>query len=361
MNSKNSMLGKSGLGVILLSILLILAVTIALPFTGALLEGQAWAQNAAETNAESNERSNFWRAVRQGVEGYTAVKGPEANVLIQNGGENWRYLRTGVVIEYGSYVILGMIGLIVVFFILFGRVKLAHGREGMTVERWSLFDRTLHWYTAILFIILTITGLSLLFGRELLIPYIGKDAFAAYAQIAKDVHNYLGPFFAVGLIIELLKWMRHNVPRWVDVVWFFKGGGLIGRAHPSAGRMNGGEKVWYWLLFIVGLALIGSGFVLDFPGYGQTRADMQLAQLIHVVGSVILISVALGHIYIGTLGTEGSLEGMVTGRVDTEWAKQHHDLWYDELLAKGVLPVKTPETPHDYAASASSEASMRRA
>lgn len=343
------------------SVVLILLLAMALPFAGLwLADGQAWAQNAAEPAGATNERSNFWRAVRGGTEGYTAVKGPETNVLIQNGGENWRYLRTDVIIQYGGYVILGMIGLIVIFFILFGRVKLVHGREGMTVERWSLFDRTLHWYTAILFIILALTGLSLVFGRTLLIPYIGKDAFAAFAQVAKDFHNYLGPFFAVGLVLELLKWMRHNVPRWVDVVWFFKGGGLIGRAHPSAGRMNGGEKVWYWLLFFVGLALVASGFVLDFPGYGQTRADMQLAQLVHVVGAIVLTAVALGHIYIGTLGTEGSLEGMVTGRVDTEWAKQHHDLWYDELLAQGVQPVKTPETV-DYGAPAGAEGSMHKA
>ena len=342
--------------VLLCSILLIGLLALALPFSGQWLSHSARAQDAAE---QINERANFWRAVRQGVEGYTAVQGPEANVLIQNGGQNWRYLRSEVIVRYGGYVILGMIGLIAVFFILFGRVKLVNGRENMTVERWSLFDRTLHWYTAILFIILSLTGLSLLFGRELLIPYIGKDAFAAYAQIAKDIHNYLGPFFAAGLVLELLKWLRHNIPRWVDIVWFFKGGGIIGRAHPSAGRMNGGEKIWYWILFFVGLALVISGFVLDFPGYGQTRADMQLAQLVHAAGAIVLIAVALGHIYIGTLGTEGALEGMVTGRVDTEWAKQHHDLWYDELLAKGVMPVKTPEKPDDYSTPVGSGASVR--
>ena len=347
---------RTGHKSLLWSILIVALLSFSLPFTGLWFSDAVWAQQAAD---DTNERANFWRAVREGVEGYSAVQGPEANVLIQNGGENWRYLRTEVIVQYGGYVILGMIGLIALFFILFGRTKLVNGRENMTVERWSLFDRTLHWYTAILFIVLSITGLSLLFGRELLIPYIGKDAFAAYAQIAKDIHNYLGPFFAVGLVLQLLKWIRHNIPRWIDIVWFFKGGGIIGHAHPSAGRMNGGEKLWFWLLFFVGLALIISGFVLDFPGYGQTRADMQLAQLVHAAGSIVLIAVALGHIYIGTLGTEGVLEGMVTGRVDTEWAKQHHDLWYDELLAKGVMPIKTPIKQDDYSLSAGSQVSAR--
>lgn len=336
------------------SLFVLVLLATALPFSGYWL-----AETATAQEEQTNQRANFWRAVREGAEGYSAVQGPEANVLIQNGGENWRYLRSEIIVDYGGYVILGMIGLIAVVFILFGRSRLEHGRDGKTIQRWSLFDRTLHWYTAILFIILAITGLSLLFGRTLLIPILGKDAFAAYAQLAKDVHNYLGPFFALGLVLELLKWLRHNIPKGVDVVWLLKGGGIIGKAHPSAGRMNGGEKIWYWLLFFVGGALIISGFVLDFPGYGQTRADMQLAQLVHAVGSIFLIAVALGHIYIGTLGTEGALEGMTTGRVDTAWAKQHHDLWYEDLLAKGVKPEPTPEHPQgDLAAS---ESAMRKA
>lgn len=327
--------------VALWSLFVLLAAVLAAPFTAYLLPEDVLAQTAQETN----ERANFWRAVRQGERGYSAVKGPEADVLINNEGQNWRALRNGPVAYYGAWAILGMLGLIIVFYILRGRVRIDGGREGMTVERWTLFDRALHWYTAILFIVLALTGLSLLYGRALLIPYIGKDMFALYASIAKDLHNYLGPFFAVGLVLELLKWIRYNFPTFTDIVWFFKGGGIIGYAHPSAGRMNAGEKVWFWLLFWFGLALIASGFVLNFPGYGQTREIMQYSQLIHLVAGLVLIAVAIGHIYIGTLGTEGALEGMVTGRVDTEWARQHHDKWYDDLLhKKGVQPVKTPDT-----------------
>lgn len=322
---------------------MVLTITLA-PLSGLLLVDGPLQTAVAQTGAqEFNERSEFWRAVRQGEAGFSTTQGREAGVLIQHQGENWRQLREGPIKQYGAYILLGMLGLILLFYILFGRVKLAGGREHMTIERWSLFDRTLHWFTAISFIILAVTGLSLLFGREVLIPYIGHQAFAAYATVALQVHNYLGPFFAVSLLIQLLKWLPHNIPKWVDIVWFFKGGGLIGRAHPSAGRMNGGEKVWYWLLFIVGGVLVGSGLFLDFPIFGQTRAEMQQAHLLHAISSIILIAVAFGHIYIGTLGSEGSLEGMVTGRVDTRWAKQHHDLWYEDLLAKGVKPIPTPD------------------
>lgn len=318
------------------------ALLLAAPL-GLLLTGNALAQGDGAAPSWNNPRADFWQAVRGGVRGTTTVHGPETNVLIQNGGENWRLLREGPVMQYGTWILLGMLALIVLAFILFGRARLQGGREHQTIERWSLFDRVLHWYTAILFIILALTGLSLLFGRSLLIPYIGKDAFAAYAALAKTLHNYLGPFFAVGLVLELLKWLRHNLPRSIDLIWLLRLGGLLGRGHASAGRLNGGEKIWYWLLFFGGLALIASGLVLDFPIFGQTRADMQLAELVHVACGIILMAVALGHIYIGTLGTEGALEGMVSGHVDTRWAKQHHDLWYEELLARGVKPVRTPD------------------
>jgi formate dehydrogenase subunit gamma len=42
----------------------------------------------------------------------------------------------------------------------------------------------------------------------------------------------------------------------------------------------------------------------------------------------------LGHIYIGTLGMEGAFEAMWTGDVDYNWAKEHHDLWLEDKLAK---------------------------
>ena len=322
----------------------LLIVTALAPIPAYFMADNAHAQASGEQ--ETNERANFWRAVREGADGYSAVKGPETNVLIQNGGENWRMVRNGPVATYGTWILAGMVLAVLVFFVLFGRVKLEHGRAGYTVERWGMFDRVLHWFTAISFLILAITGLSLLYGRSILIPYIGKDAFALYAGFAKDLHNYLGPFFAVSLIVELLKWMRHNFPRLVDLIWLLKGGGLINQAsHPSAGRMNAGEKIWFWLLFWFGLAIVATGFVLNFPGYGQTREIMQYAHLIHVAAGIVLTAVALGHIYIGSVGTEGALEGMTTGRVDVEWAKQHHDLWYQDLLDEGVQPDKTPDVP----------------
>lgn len=284
-----------------------------------------------------NDRANFWRAVREGNAGYSAVQGPEAGVFINNGGQNWRQLRNKVVTTWGGWAILGTLGAIILFFLIRGRIKVEQAESGLTVPRWKTWERIMHWYTAILFVVLAITGLSMLFGRQVLIPLLGANGFSGWAGLSISVHNYVGPFFSIGVFAMLLFWVHNNLPNRVDVQWLAKGGGIIGKAHPSAGKANGGEKVWFWVVIFVGLlAVCGSGFVLigwlaDLGVVDATRETMQTAHLIHSVAAILWIMVFFGHAYIGTLGTEGALQGMTTGRVSVEWAKQHHDLWYEEV------------------------------
>jgi len=83
-------------------------------------------------------------------------------------------------------------------------------------------------------------------------------------------------------------------------------------------------------MLTVGVAVVVTGFILDFPNYGQTREVMQTANIIHAITSLIWLSLMFGHIYLGTVGVEGALDGMRTGRVDENWAKQHHSRWYEE-------------------------------
>jgi formate dehydrogenase subunit gamma len=323
----------------------LLLTILAAPLPGYLLSD--WAAAQTELMQQSNERANFWREVRKGTEGYTAVTGQETSVLIHNGGENWRSLRNGPVFTYGAWMMGGFLIMIAIYYLFKGRVKIEKGRSGLMVVRWDLFDRVIHWYITVLFIILGITGLSLLYGRTVLIPLMGKDAFAVYADLAKDIHNYLGPFFAIGLLAAILKWIKVNLYKREDATWFAKGGGMLTAEHVPAGKLNAGEKTLFWIIAIFGTGLMISGLVLNFPNFGQTRETMQLNHLIHVSLAIPLIAVIFGHIYMATLGTEGALEGMIHGRVDVEWAKQHHGLWLQELREQGVEPepASGPQVP----------------
>lgn len=314
--------------IMLWSLLLIAVGAMVAPLGGYLFVEIAEAQSFEQTNPRSE---TTWRDVRVGNEGVTTVRGDETGVLIQNGGENWRQLRNGIVAAIMPWVMgIALVGIALVYFIG-GKHRLDEPPSGRVVPRWKLWERVLHWSTATMFIVLSITGLSLLFGRAVMIPLLGPEGFAAYAQVAMMTHNYVGPFFTACVALMALAWVWHNIPNRTDLAWFKAGGGFLKGKHPSAGRMNGGEKVWFWFIVLVGGAVCVSGVVMNFPIWGQTREMMQQANLVHAVAAILWIGLFFGHAYIGTVGTEGAIDGMKTGYVSVEWAKQHHDLWYEEV------------------------------
>ncbi len=289
-----------------------------------------WQAVAADT---SNPHANFWRAVRHGIPGFTTVSSQGHKVLIENSGENWREMRNGLLMRGSQWILAVALVAMCLFYIVVGKDKLEKPRSGVKIERFNLGERVLHWYTAVLFIIMAITGLSLLLGRLALIPIFGHWAISGYLQASKALHNYCGPLLLLGIVLEFVVWVRYNIPSKVDLQWFKNMGGMIGKGpRPHAGRVNGGEKGWFWLVVIFGIAVGVTGITLDFPIWGQSRFTMQLCHVIHIICAILFITASFGHIYVGTIGAEGVFEGMWTGYVDAVWAQQHNDLWYEEKM-----------------------------
>lgn len=305
--------------------------------------------SAAQQRNEASEQipgAGLWRDVRQGISGFTNSPDSEHGNLINSSGEDWRQTRNGPLASYGRWIMGLAVLAIGIIFLIRGRIRLDHGFSGKTVERWTSADRVIHWFVAILFVVLGLTGLTFLYGKAVLLPVMGKGAFAAWSALSKTLHNYGGPLFVAGLILMIVKWLRHNGFGKVDVIWLAKGGGLLTKAHPSAGYLNAGEKLWFWLVVFGGLGVSITGLILDFPNFDQTRETMQLTSILHAIFALTLVAVFLGHVYIATLGTVGALEGMVYGHVDVEWAKQHHDLWYQEVVeGKGAQAESPSEAP----------------
>jgi formate dehydrogenase subunit gamma len=286
---------------------------------------------------EDNPRANFWRAVRDGVPGYTSVASEAQKVLIQNGGQNWREIRNGPLAGIAPWVLAGVLVAIGFFYVIVGQDPLEEPRSGNKIKRYSLAERVLHWVTAGLFILMAVTGLSMLFGRAVLIPVFGYQAFSGYMQAGKLVHNFSGPLFLAGVVLEIIVWIRYNLPKKMDFQWFKNLGGMVGKGpRPHAGKVNGGEKAWFWVMVFAGLAVGITGLILDFPNFGQSRLTMQIAHVIHASLAVLFVAASFGHIYIGTIGAEGTFEGMWSGKVDATWAKQHQDLWYEEQTVEKI-------------------------
>jgi len=310
-------------------LLVLLSLTLCLPTTVRAAAEQA----ATGPIPVPNPGADLWREVRQRdlpVSGNTQVQGVQSDVLIATGGEEFRDYRRSTLIPRGWWVLAGVLGAILLFYMARGRIAIDGGRTGRTVQRFSDMDRVTHWFVAGVFIFLALSGLILLFGRFVLLPVIGAEAFGAVASAAKEGHNLFGPLFLVGLALLLFRFVRKNVPHLRDLVWVFKGGGMFG-GHASAGYFNAGEKIWFWLVILVGLVISVTGLILLFAVFGQGREIMQLSLFLHGIGALLLIAGSFGHIYLGTAGTEGTLEGMVHGRVDANWARTHHDLWYRDI------------------------------
>src|SRR6202043_3528100 len=229
--------------------------------------------------------------------------------------------------------------------LIIGRVPIAEGRSGRKILRFKAFERFSHWLTAVSFVILGLTGLNITFGKIVLLPLIGPEAFSDVSQAAKYVHNFISFGFVAGLILIVVIFFRDNLLEKVDIDWLKQGGGFIKSRHASAGRFNFGEKLVYWLSLAAGLAVSVSGVLLLFPFYGTDIPQMQLAQVVHAVVAVLFVALILAHIYIGTLGMEGAFEAMGTGEVDLNWAKEHHDLWLARQLASENRQTEPSATP----------------
>jgi formate dehydrogenase subunit gamma len=277
------------------------------------------------------------------IEGRIDIPDTKARVLIQPMGRSWDYFHE-VLLHWGAaIVLLGTLLLLGAAYLIIGRIRIAEGRSGQKVLRFKAFERFSHWLTAVSFVILGLTGLNVTFGKLVLLPLIGPQAFSELSQLAKTAHNFTSFAFVAGLVLIALIFLKDNLFEKVDIDWLKQGGGFIKSKHAPAGRFNLGEKLVFWFSLAAGLAVSASGFVLLFPFYATNIADMQLAQVVHAVVAVMFVALILAHVYIGTLGMEGAFEAMGTGEVDLNWAREHHDLWLARQSEQGRISATPAE------------------
>jgi formate dehydrogenase subunit gamma len=307
---------------------MILALAVLAPATAQKLGPDGAPNPTASVTSERDLLKQLPRA-----EGRIDIPDTKAAVLIQPAGRTWDYFHEVLLHWGGAIVILGMIVVLGAAYLILGRLRITAGRSGLKVVRFKAFERFSHWLTAVSFVVLGLTGLNITFGKILLLPLVGPDAFSSISQAAKYAHNFTSFSFVAGLLLIIAIFFKDNLPEKVDLEWIKQGGGFIKNKHAPASRFNPGEKAVYWLSLAAGIVVSLSGFVLLFPFYETNIADMQIAQAAHAIVAVLFVALILGHIYIGTLGMEGAFEAMGTGEVDLNWAKEHHDVWLARKLA----------------------------
>ncbi len=315
--------------------------------------------NAQRGQSQPGNNAPLWRAVRESGNqpGTSSLPGAEAGVLIQpfvqypgsrfaSSGEAWRQVRNQWILPYGGSLLLIVVGAIGLFYWRKGALGGHEPDTGRLVERFTPFERSAHWANAGAFVVLAVSGIVMSFGKFFLLPVIGSTLFGWLTYALKTAHNFAGPLFAVSLVVVIVTFVRDNLPGKGDLNWLLRGGGLLGEHEVPSHRFNAAEKLLFWAgVFLVGLVVVGSGLVLDklIPGWGETRGEMQIANMVHAVATVVMIAMFIGHIYIGTIGMKGAYGGMCTGYVDEAWAKEHHEWWYDDIKA-GKIPAQRSAT-----------------
>jgi formate dehydrogenase subunit gamma len=318
-------------------------------------EPQANESNAERAKTQPGNNAPFWRAVRESGNqaGVSSLPGAEKGVLVQpfvqypgsrftSAGEAWREVRNRWIIPYGGALLLIVLGALAIFYWRKGPLGGHQPDTGRTIERFTPFERSAHWANAGAFVLLAISGVVLAFGKSFLLPILGGTLFGWLAYALKNVHNFVGPLFAVSLVIVFVTFVRDNLPRKGDLNWLLKGGGILSGKEVPSHRFNAGEKLVFWGgVFALGLVVVASGLVLDqlVPGLGDTRGQMQVAHMVHAVATILMMAMFLGHIYIGSIGMKDGTRSMRTGHVDEAWAREHHQDWYDDIQA-GKIPAQ---------------------
>jgi formate dehydrogenase subunit gamma len=299
----------------------------------------AAAPQAAPAAAPDWNKPPAWNDVSM-KPGYASVPGRETNILIQDAGHEWRKLRNGPITFYGGIILLIPLAILVLFYLAKGPIKVHDPLTGRLIERFSSVERVAHWTMGLSFVVLALTGIVILFGKHIILPIVGHAAFAGLTTLSKNLHNFVGPLFIFAMVIFITLFIRENIWKSHDGAWLGKFGGMLSGEHVPSGKFNAGEKVLFWVL-VMGLCTVMAvtGLILNFPNWNQGREAMQLANLIHGGAAILAMAMATFHIYLGTVGMQGALDAMKTGYVDETWAKEHHEIWYNEVKA-GKRPEK---------------------
>lgn len=287
------------------------------------------------------------------IEGFTHIPDQKAGLVVQPQGRTFRDVRTRFQPWFDAALIVIAVASMVALYVFAGPMVAAKDPQGRKLKRFHWHERFVHWLTASTFIWLALTGLNLVFGRYVLLPLMGGDAFATLSHYAKLTHNSVGIAFIIGLVLMAVQWFWNNLPSRHDIAWLKTAGGMFGGSHVPTEKFNAGQKMIYWIAVLGGALISITGVLLMLPFAAVDITGMQIVHIVHSVIAALMIAVIIGHIYLGSVGVQGSFEAMSTGRVDLNWAREHHSLWAEKEEAKGRILAgdsATPTRPHPYPA-----------
>ncbi len=196
------------------------------------------------------------------------------------------------------------------------------------IQRYTFTERVCHWMSAATYTYCLSTGLAFysphLFWLALV---LGGGPTSGYW------HPIIGLLFVAGAVWMHDLWRRDMDITETDKRWLHRVENYAKNQDellPLSERFNAGQKLFYWMMFYGGLALLLSGVFIWFPEYISFRIAWvrHLMILIHEIAALLTIGGFIVHLYMGIFLVPGSMTAMTVGYVTRSWARVHHRLWY---------------------------------
>jgi formate dehydrogenase subunit gamma len=201
------------------------------------------------------------------------------------------------------------------------------------VTRYSAGARINHWLTAITFILLTISGLALFTpGLYFLTALFGGGSNT------RALHPWIGVLLVISFSGLFIRFWKANLWNADDNVWMNRIGDVVAGHEeklPELGKYNAGQKLVFWGMAILILALFGSGLVIWQQYFGQSSSieQQRIAVLIHALAAVAAILIWIVHVY-AAIWVRGTIPAMTQGVVTGGWGWRHHRKWLREEVTK---------------------------
>lgn len=218
------------------------------------------------------------------------------------------------------------------------------GNDGFKpqVSRYTSAARANHWVTAVSLILLAISGLSL-FHPSL----FGLTALFGGGALTREIHPWIGVLLFVSFMGLFFRFWKLNLWNKDDAKWMANLDSVMKGDEekiPEIGKYNAGQKMVFWGMSILIIALIASGVVIwDKYFYEYTTIDQKrMAVLIHAICGIGAITIWIVHVY-AAIWVRGTLSAMTKGTVTAGWAYRHHRKWLREEAGKdraGATPAE---------------------
>jgi formate dehydrogenase subunit gamma len=233
------------------------------------------------------------------------------------GFSSYLKLRTSVLVPAFAIAIGAFVILALAHFFTFGRKDVTAKNAKDAIPWWTLTERIVHAIVLVTFILLTLTGLSITFGR-----FLGGGTAEL---LMRQLHELSGFAFTPFIVIMVLSWVRHAIPRAYDIKWLKHAGGYLGyKGALKSGKFNAGQKLWFWIMAAASAILIWTGF----GEYFQIGAlpTFRMYVVLHFSAAVPIVLMFIVHLYMSSLGARGQITAMISGKVSkTAVMKNHSD------------------------------------